>query len=180
MSRIGKKPIPVPANVTVKIEDGTLSAKGPKGALARPLPPGTKVLQEKGQLQIQADESLEDRQAGAMQGLARSLVNNVIEGVTKGFERALEINGVGYRAEVQGQELRLQLGYTHPINYPLPPGISAKVDKQKIILTGIDKEMLGHVAAKVRSFRPPEPYKGKGIKYAEEVIRRKEGKTGAS
>ena len=178
MSRIGKKPIDVPSGVQVTLKDGTIAVKGPKGELKRPLPPLVKVKVEK--TSIQVERGSDAPEARAQHGLVRALVQNMIDGVTKGFERKLEINGVGYKAEVAGQKLTLALGYSHPIVFELPKGVSAKVEKNLLTLGGSDREILGQTAAKVRSFRPPEPYKGKGIKYAEEFIRRKVGKTGAA
>lgn len=176
MSRIGKKPIAIPSGVKVALNGSTINVEGPKGKLSR-------SLHEAVQVEVAADQIQVAPGAGttntALQGLTRTLIANMVDGVTKGFERVLEINGVGYRADLQGKVLNLALGYSHPINYPLPEGISAEVEKQtKITLRGIDKELLGATAAKIRSFRAPEPYKGKGIKYAEERIVRKAGKTG--
>jgi len=178
MSRVGKKPVAIPTGVTVTLKDGTINVKGPKGELKRPLPGLVTVNVEKNQVTIvRGDDSGPTR---ARHGLVRALINNMVSGVTKGFEKKLEINGVGYKAEVAGTKLTLALGYSHPVAYELPKGIGAKVDKNVLILSGIDNELLGETAAKVRSFRPPEPYKGKGIKYIEETIRRKVGKTGAA
>jgi large subunit ribosomal protein L6 len=175
MSRIGKKPIEVPSGVKVNIDGSSIKVEGPKGRLER-------LLTDKVEIKAEAEQLLVtplDEKNGALQGLTRSLVANMVEGVTKGFTKVLEINGIGYRAELKGTNLNLALGYSHPIDYPLPEGITAEVEKQtKITLSGIDKELLGATAAKIRSFRPPEPYKGKGIKYAEERILRKAGKTG--
>lgn len=178
MSRIGKKPIPIPKGVQVTLKDGEIAIKGPKGELKRTLPDLVKVQVAGDAVQVTREKN--DGEARARHGLVRALINNMVVGVTQGFERKLEINGVGYRAEAAGQKLTLTLGYSHPINYELPKGISAKVDKNVVVLSGVDRELLGQTAAKVRSFRPPEPYKGKGVKYFEEVIRRKVGKTGAA
>jgi large subunit ribosomal protein L6 len=177
MSRIGKKPIVIPAGVKVALNGQTITVQGPKGNLER-------SLHEQVAVQVEADQivvSPRNPQAGgALQGLTRTLVANMVDGVTKGFTKGLEINGVGYRAELKGTTLSLALGYSHPVEYPLPGGVSAEVEKQtKITLSGIDKELVGATAAKIRSFRPPEPYKGKGIKYADERILRKAGKAGA-
>jgi large subunit ribosomal protein L6 len=178
MSRLGRKPIPVPKGVTVNVAGGSAAVKGPKGELKRDIPEGVTVKVEAGNVVVtRASESRDHR---ARHGLMRALLANMVKGVTDGFERRLEINGVGYRAEVAGQKLTMALGYSHPIVYDLPKGIGAKVEKNLVILTGSDRELLGEAAAKVRSFRPPEPYKGKGVKYLEETIRRKVGKTGAS
>jgi large subunit ribosomal protein L6 len=178
MSRIGKKPVAIPSGVTVTLKDRLLTVKGPKGELKRELPDLIAVKVEKDQIVFVRDA--EDGPTRARHGLVRALVGNMVDGVTKGFERKLEINGVGYKAEVAGQKLTMALGYSHPVVYDLPKGIGAKVDKNVLILSGVDNELLGHTAAKVRSFRPPEPYKGKGVKYMEETIKRKVGKTGAA
>ena len=178
MSRLGRKPIPVAKGVNVTIGADVVAVKGPKGELKRSVPEGVKVKLEGGNVVVTRDSDSRDHRA--RHGLMRALLANMVKGVTDGFERKLEINGVGYRAEVTGQKLTMALGYSHPVIYDLPKGIGAKVDKNIVILTGSDREMLGETAAKVRSFRPPEPYKGKGVKYIEETIRRKVGKTGAS
>ena len=179
MSRLGRKPIEVPKGVNVSIAaGGHVTVKGPKGELKRDFPFGIDVKVQGAQVLVtRGSDSRDDR---ARHGLVRALVQNMVTGVNAGFERRLEINGVGYRAEVAGQKLTMALGYSHPIVYELPKGIAAKVDKNIVILTGSDREILGETAAKIRSFRPPEPYKGKGVKYLEETIRRKVGKTGAS
>ena len=178
MSRVGKKPVPIPSGVQITLKDGNLAVKGPKGELKRVLPEGVKVNVDKAEVVVTRES--DEGAIRARHGLVRALINNMVEGVTKGFERKLEINGVGYKAEVAGDKLNMSLGYSHPISYALPKGISAKVDKNVITLAGTDRDILGQTAAKVRSFRPPEPYKGKGIKYMEEVIKRKVGKTGAA
>ena len=176
MSRIGKKPIVIPAGVKVALAGRNVKVEGPKGRLERELHDQVEVSIAADQIQV-APKNPTD--GGALQGLTRTLVANMVEGVTKGFSKSLEINGVGYRAELKGTVLNLALGYSHPVEYPLPAGVAAEVDKQtKITLTGIDKELVGATAAKIRSFRPPEPYKGKGIKYADERILRKAGKAG--
>ena len=168
----------VPKGVTVNLAAGAVAVKGPKGELKRPLPTGVTVKVDGGAVQVtRLDDSRESR---AKHGLARALINNMVVGVTNGFERKLEINGVGYRAEVAGQKMTFALGYSHPIEYDLPKSVSAKVEKNVVVLSGCDRELLGETAAKIRSFRPPEPYKGKGVKYIEETIKRKVGKTGAS
>ena len=177
MSRIGKWPIPLPKGVTVEIKDGTVRVKGPKGQLEKPLNKHTDAKLEDNELVFERKD--ESREARAAHGLMRALTANMVKGVSDGFARQLEINGVGYRAEVKGKKVVLNLGYSHPIEYDLPEGVAAKVDKNVLILSSIDKELLGHTAAKVRSFRPPEPYKGKGVKYVEEQIQRKVGKAGA-
>lgn len=176
MSRIGKAPIPLPPGVNVEIKGDEVSVKGPKGILSRPRLSGVEIKVEGGLIQISAPE--DSRQAQAYHGLFRTLVYNMVVGVSQGFERRLEVVGVGYRAEVQNKSLNLSLGYSQPINFALPEGVEAAVDRQIIILRGIDKEVLGQAAANIRALRPPEPYKGKGIKYVEEKIRRKVGKAG--
>lgn len=177
MSRIGKQPIAVPDKVEVKITASNVSVKGPGGQIAVNINKLVKVeLKDKVITVNPIDESKEAR---AQWGTARTLINNMIVGVTKGFTKSLEFNGVGYKASVSGSTLTLNLGYSHPIDYKLPQGITAKVNKNVIDLTGFDKELVGFVAAKVRSFRPPEPYKGKGLKYTTETIIRKAGKAGA-
>jgi large subunit ribosomal protein L6 len=177
MSRIGKQPIAVPANVTVDISDGTVRVKGPKGELSREIPRQISITRENGTLQVQRQS--DEPQHRSLHGLTRSLVANMVTGVTDGFTRRLEVNGVGYRAAVTGGNLVLQVGYSHPVLYPAPAGISFVVQANAITISGADKELVGEVAAQIRRVRPPEPYKGKGIKYAEEVIRRKAGKAGA-
>lgn len=177
MSRIGKKPVIIPAGVKVSLNGTTFAVQGPGGSLTRELSAGVLISVESDQVVISQDPQSDN--TAALHGLTRTLIANMVEGVTKGFKRVLDINGVGYRADVRGTTLNLLLGYSHPIDYPLPAGVTAEVEKQtKITLSGIDKELVGAVAAKIRSFRSPEPYKGKGIKYAEERIIRKAGKTG--
>ena len=180
MSRIGKLPIKIPQGVEVKLNNGSISVKGSKGQLERQIPTGIKISQEGDELSVAPVNK--DRNSRALHGLIRTLVNNMIIGVSTGFTRELEINGVGYRANVKGKVIDFSLGYSHPVNFPLPEGISAETDKEKknvLRLSGFDKELLGQVAAKIRALRGPEPYKGKGIKYAEETIRRKAGKSAA-
>jgi len=174
MSRIGKKPVELPKGVEVKITDTEISVKGPKGLLKRVRHPDIDLKVEGSQLICERRD--DSRLARAAHGLVRALTFNMVHGVTQGFERKLEINGVGYRAEAKGKMLVLNLGYSHPIEFPLPEGVSAKVEKNLLTLGGIDKEAIGAAAAKIRGFRPPEPYKGKGIKYQEEQIQRKVGK----
>src|ERR1700747_2571759 len=175
MSRIGKKAIAVPSGVTAGIEGQTITVKGPKGALELVLHDDVAARLDGGAIRI--DPRAETRRARAMWGLARSLVSNVVSGVTKGFERRLEISGVGYRAAVQGKNLPLLLRYSHEIVYPIPEGIAITTPRPvEIVVSGIDKQKVGQVAAEIRAFRPPEPYKGKGVKYAGEYIFRKEGK----
>jgi large subunit ribosomal protein L6 len=178
MSRVGKKPIPIPKEVKVTVSPEGVVVKGPKGQLSRTIPPQLSVTLEENQITLQ---TLEDsKKVKALFGLFRTLLANMVKGVSEGFERVLEIQGVGYKAEVQGGQLVLSLGYSHPVPFDLPEGISAQVDKlTKLILKGIDRDLLGLTAARIRKFRPPEPYKGKGIKFQEEKIRRKVGKTGS-
>lgn len=177
MSRIGKLPIEIPKGVKITYNEPSLKVEGPKGTLSRNVMDGVVLeLSETNVVVNRADDGIRSRSA---HGLTRTLISNMVTGVTKGFETALEITGVGYRAEVKGDVLNLSLGYSHPINYQLPGGISVEVEKMtKVLVKGIDKELVGQVAAKIRAFRGPEPYKGKGIKYAGEAILRKAGKTG--
>jgi large subunit ribosomal protein L6 len=178
MSRIGKKPIPLPKGVTFKLEGNTVALQGPKGKLETPLPQGIRVEQQDGNL-VAIREN--DSQA-AVHGLARALVNNAVEGVTKGWNRDLEIVGIGYRAEMKGKgTVVFSLGYSHPIEYPLPSGIEVAVDPKqtKLTVSGIDRQKVGQVAAEMRSLRPPDPYKNKGVRYAGERLKKKVGKTGA-
>ena len=177
MSRIGKQPIEIPAGVKVSLDDQRLTVSGPKGTLSRSIVDTVSIaITDKALTVSRADESIKAR---ATHGLTRTLISNMVTGVTKGFERALEINGVGYRAEMKGDMLNLSLGYSHPINFQLPAGITVEVDKMtKVLVKGIDRELVGQTAAKIREFRSPEPYKGKGVKYADEKILRKAGKTG--
>jgi large subunit ribosomal protein L6 len=177
MSRVGKKPIAIPEKVNVTYQSGELSVQGQKGRLSRSIHPAVTIKIEDGVLSVESLKS--DKSSQALQGLTRSLVMNMVTGVDSGFARVLEINGIGYRAELKGRNLVLTLGYSHTINFALPDGISAAVERNNVIkLEGIDKEVLGQTAASIRRLRPPEPYKGKGIKFAEEYIRRKAGKTG--
>ncbi|MBI2002509.1 MAG: 50S ribosomal protein L6 [candidate division NC10 bacterium] len=178
MSRIGKLPISIPDTVKVEVEAHTVTVKGPKGTLSMAVHPAMDVrVQDR---QVLCGRPSDTKFHKALHGLTRSLIANMVEGVTKGFERKLELVGVGYRAAVQGQNLSMTLGFSHPIIYPVPPGIRVEVkDQTQLTVSGSDKQLVGAVAAKVRSFRPPEPYKGKGVKYADERIRRKAGKTGA-
>ena len=178
MSRVGKMPIAVPAGVTVEIaENNVVTVKGPKGELSRALPKEMTIRKEGEEVIIERPNDLKKNKA--LHGLTRALINNMVIGVNVGFEKTLEINGVGYRAAKQGNVLNLSLGYSHPVEYPEPEGITIEVpDQNKIIVKGISKEKVGQCTAEIRGFRPPEPYKGKGIKYADEYIRRKVGKTG--
>jgi large subunit ribosomal protein L6 len=175
MSRIGKKPVPVPSGVTANVEGQTVKVKGPKGLLSFVVPDEVSVKLEDGKVQV--DPRNETKRARSMWGTSRTMVANLVTGVTKGFERKLEINGVGYRAAVQGKNLNLSLGYSHDVVYQVPEGVAVATPKPtEIVITGIDRQKVGQVAAEIRGYRPPEPYKGKGVKYAEEKIFRKEGK----
>jgi large subunit ribosomal protein L6 len=175
MSRIGKRPIAVPSGITANVEGQTVKVKGPKGALSAVLPDEVAVKLDGGQIKV--DPRSETKRARSQWGTSRTLVANLIAGVSKGFEQRLEINGVGYRAAVQGKNLQIALGYSHDVVYPIPEGITIATPRPvEIIITGSDRQKVGQVAAEIREFRPPEPYKGKGIKYADERIFRKEGK----
>jgi large subunit ribosomal protein L6 len=175
MSRIGKRAVAIPTGVTASVEGQTIKMKGPKGALEIVLPAEVLAKMEKGGLKV--DPRNESKRARSMWGTSRTLVANLVTGVTKGFERKLEITGVGYRAAVQGKNLQIALGYSHDVVYPIPAGIAIVTPKPtEVVITGIDRQKVGQVAAEIRGFRPPEPYKGKGVKYAGEYIFRKEGK----
>lgn len=177
MSRIGKRPIPIPAKVTVTVDGQTIGVKGPKGELSRTLPPEA-IIEQDGQTIVikRRDES---RPARQRHGLCRTLVANMVEGVSQGFQRRLEIQGVGYRAQVQGRSLVLTIGYSHPVQIDPPDGIQLAVENNtNVIVSGIDKELVGNIAARIRAVRPPEVYKGKGIRYAGEFIKLKAGKSG--
>ena len=175
MSRIGKKAVPIPTGVTASVEGQTVKVKGPKGAMQVVLPDDVTVTMDKGEVKV--DPRNDGKRARSMWGTSRTLVNNLVTGVTKGFEKKLEITGVGYRAALQGKNLQIALGYSHDVIYPVPEGIAITTPKPtEILVTGIDKQKVGQVAAEIRAFRPPEPYKGKGVKYAGEFIFRKEGK----
>ncbi len=179
MSRIGKLPIALPKGVEIKVGDGRIEVKGPKGTLSRNMPPCVTVNSDEGRIVVTREET-EDRRAKAMHGLTRALINNMVTGVTKGFEKKLEILGVGYRAAVEGTTLKLELGYSHSILYPFPAGIDIKVEKNtQLTVAGIDNEVVGQTAAEIRAFRSPEPYKGKGVRYAGEEIKLKVGKKNA-
>ena len=177
MSRIGKKPISIPKGVEVKLEGDYIKAKGPKGELKLRVHPNVQLDMDGNSIAVSVVDGT--RESRSIHGLFRVLIDNMVTGVSNGFERVLEIIGVGYRAELKGRTAIFNLGYSNPINFELPKGIDAKIEKTKIILSGIDKGLLGMTAAKIRSFRKPEPYKGKGIKYADEYVRRKAGKAGA-
>ena len=177
MSRIGKMPVVVPAGVTVEIAEGNhVTVKGPKGELSRDLAPEMEIKKDGDNIVVTRPNDL--KRMKSLHGLTRTLINNMVIGVTEGYSKTLEVNGVGYRATKSGNVLNLALGYSHPIDMKDPEGIETKVDGNKIIISGINKEKVGQYAAEIREKRPPEPYKGKGIKYADEVIRRKVGKAG--
>jgi large subunit ribosomal protein L6 len=175
MSRIGRKPITVPAGVTVEITDRFVKVTGPKGTLELTLMPNINIEQADGLLTL--TKAVETPETGRSYGLMRTLVNNMVLGVSAGFTRQLEINGVGFRAAVAGNVINLSLGFSHPVVFTLPVGVDAKVEKNIVTLSGFDKQLVGQVAANLRALKKPEPYKGKGIKYVEEQIRRKAGKT---
>ena len=180
MSRIGKLPVKVPDKVKVAVTGNTIKVEGPKGKMTFPFNPKMKIEVGAGEVKVvRPDDSRESR---GLHGLTRTLVRNAVDGVTKGYEQVLEISGVGFKAEVKGKEIHFTLGFSHPVIFKLPEGITAEVDAKqtKVTVKGVDKHLLGLTAAKIRGLREPEPYKGKGIKYAEETIRRKEGKTGAA
>ena len=180
MSRIGRKPLEIPKGVSVSIANDTISVKGAKSTLTMKRHASIDIKQAKdddGKDVVVFERKSNEGPVRAAHGLMRALVSNMITGVTTGFSKTLEINGVGYKAEIKGPKIVLSLGYSHPIEYTLPEGIAAKVDKNNLILSGIDKQAVGAAAAKIRSYRPPEPYKGKGIKYDKEIIVRKAGKT---
>ncbi len=178
MSRIGRKPVPVPKDVTVQVNGSVITAKGPKGELSRALHPAMKLALENGEVLVSRPS--EENMHKALHGLSRTLVANMVEGVSKGFEKVLEIQGVGYKAEVSPKGLTLSLGFSHLVKYDAPAGIKFVLDNPTLVrISGPSKEMVGQVAAEIRAFRPPEPYKGKGVRYQGERVRRKAGKTGA-
>jgi large subunit ribosomal protein L6 len=178
MSRIGRLPVPVVAGVQVAVQGRTVSVTGPKGTLRQELPAGISAAVEDGRILVtRADDSKPRR---ALHGLTRALLGNAVTGVTKGFSKDLEISGVGYRAQLAGKAVSFTLGYTHPIEFPIPEGIQIAVEKQtKLTVSGVDRQQVGQVAAKIRALRPPDVYKAKGVKYANEIVRKKAGKTGA-
>src|SRR5689334_5161346 len=180
MSRVGKLPVKIPEKVKVSVDGHLVKVEGPKGKMTFPFNPQVSVVVEKGEVRITRPD--ETRLSKGLHGLTRTLVKNAVDGVVKGYDRGLEISGVGFKAEVKGKDIHFTLGFSHPVVFKLPDGITAEVDAKQTKLTvrGVDKHLLGLTAAKIRALRPPEPYKGKGIKYAEEIIRRKEGKTGAA
>jgi large subunit ribosomal protein L6 len=178
MSRIGKKPIAIPKGVTIKADASGVDVKGPKGQMKQALPPGVTAMVEDGNIVTKKDS--EDPQLDKFHGLARSLVNNAVLGVTEGWKRELDIVGVGYRAEVKGQQIHLALGYSHPVVYDVPKGIEVAIEKQThITVTGVDRQLVGQVAANLRRLRKPDPYQQKGVRYTGEVLKKKAGKTGA-
>jgi large subunit ribosomal protein L6 len=177
MSRVGKKPISIPDKTKVTYKDRVVTVQGKNGTLTQEIHPAVEVNVDKDVISVSLND--QSRKTMALQGMTRSLLNNMVIGVSDGFERVLEINGIGYRAEVKGKSIIFNLGFSHPIDFALPAGVSAKVDKSNTVrISGIDKQLIGQTAARIRQLRPPEPYKGKGIKYAEEHIMRKAGKTG--
>ena len=179
MSRVGKKPIPVPSGVTINVNADSVDVKGPKGKMRQLLPPGVRFELGDGQLQAQLIRE-DDRTMSKFHGLARSLVANAVHGVSEGFSKELDIVGIGYRAEVQGKQVVFALGYSHPVVFDVPPGIEIAVDKQThITVSGIDRQQVGQVAADIRSLRKPDPYKQKGVRYTGEILKKKVGKTGA-
>jgi large subunit ribosomal protein L6 len=178
MSRIGKKPIPIPKGVTVKIDGAAVDVQGPKGKMRQAVPPGILIAQDNGSLVARMER--EDANLNKFHGLARSLVANAVAGVTEGFKKELDIVGVGYRAELKGKQVHFALGYSHPVIFDIPTGIDITVDKQThITVTGVDRQLVGQVAANIRRMRKPDPYKQKGVRYTGEVLKKKVGKTGA-
>ena len=175
MSRIGKQPVPIPDGVTVEVQDGSVSVTGPNGALSQAVDRDIKVSVVEGEVRV--ERPTDEREHRSLHGLYRSLIANMVEGVTKGFERRLEIQGVGYRAAMKGSGLELQLGFSHPVEFPAPEGITFEVPAaNRITIRGIDKQLVGETAARIRRIRKPEPYKGKGIRYEGEYVRKKAGK----
>jgi len=176
MSRVGRQPITVPSGVTVSVDDDFITVNGPKGSLKQFTMPGIKLSQAEGTLNV--ERANDERTNRSRHGLMRSLIDNMVTGVTKGFEKKLEINGVGYRVQQQGADLKLNLGFSHDVVYKIPAGVQAAIDQNVITISGADKQQVGQVAAEIRALKKPEPYKGKGIKYADERIIRKSGKSG--
>jgi large subunit ribosomal protein L6 len=178
MSRIGKKPIPIPKGVTVTIAPGAVEVQGPKGKLRQPVPPGVAFAESEGALVATLER--EEKALRKFHGLARSLVANAITGVTDGFKKELDIVGIGYRAELKGAQVHFALGYSHPVVFDVPTGIDVAIDKQThVVVTGVDRQLVGQVAANIRGLRKPDPYKQKGVRYTGEVLKKKVGKTGA-
>ncbi len=180
MSRVGKLPVKIPEKVKVAIDGNVVKVEGPKGKMSFPYNPKLKI--EVAGSEVKVSRPDDSRDSKSLHGLTRKLVVNALSGVSKGYERVLEISGVGFKAEAKGKEINFVLGYSHPVVFRLPEGVTAEVDAKqtRVVVRGVDKHLLGLTAAKIRALRVPEPYKGKGIKYAEEIIRRKEGKTGAA
>ena len=176
MSRVGKQPIAIPSGVTITVDDAKVTVNGSKGSLEQFTMPGIRIKQEENNLFVEREN--DERQNRARHGLMRSLINNMVTGVSQGFEKKLEINGVGYRVAQQGTDLKLNLGFSHDVIYKIPAGIMATVEQNTITISGISKQQVGQVAAEIRALKKPEPYKGKGIKYADERIIRKSGKSG--
>jgi large subunit ribosomal protein L6 len=174
MSRIGKKPISLPAGIAVRINGGKVTVEGPKGVLVREIHPDISVRTENGNLIVSPHQMT--KKTPALWGLSRSLIANMVEGVLKGFEKKLEFEGIGYRAALEGNALQMQLGFSHPVRLEAPSGITLRVEKNTIVISGADKEKVGETAAKIRALKPPEPYKGKGIRYQGEIVKRKAGK----
>jgi large subunit ribosomal protein L6 len=178
MSRIGKKPIPIPKGVTVKLSPDAVEVQGPKGKLRQPIPPGIAFTQDNGTLVAKPER--DDKELKKFYGLARSLVANAVTGVTEGFKKELDIVGIGYRAELKGKQVHFALGYSHPVVFDIPNGIDFAIDKQThVTVTGVDRQLVGQVAANIRRMRKPDPYKQKGVRYTGEVLKKKVGKTGA-
>ena len=176
MSRVGKKPITIPDKTKVSYTDRSLTVKGAKGELQRIIHPSVDLVIEDNELKVVALK--QDRVTDAFQGMTRNLINNMVKGVSEGYERVLEINGIGYRAELKGNSILFNLGFSHSIDFKIPNGVAASVDRNLVKLSGIDKELLGRTAAAIRRLRPPEPYKGKGVRYVGETVRTKVGKSG--
>lgn len=175
MSRVANNPVPLPSGVEVKLDGQQINVKGSRGAMEFSVHPQVQVVQDGGEIKVAARGGA--RSARALAGTTRALVNNMVIGVSEGFEKRLTIQGVGYRAQVQGRKLNLQLGFSHPVEFEIPDGVEAQTPSQtEIVLSGVDKQLIGQVAAEIRSFRPPEPYKGKGVRYSDERVRRKEAK----
>lgn len=185
MSRIGRKPVPIPKGVDARLDEGRIAISGPLGSLEQQIPPKVEVRKADGALKVGIVEGVPPKEGGAMQGLTRALISNMVIGVTEGYVRSLDLIGVGYRAKVQGQSLSLSLGFTEPVVFALPEGLSVEVKdtagqkENQVVIKGIDKALVGQFAADLRRLRPPEPYKGKGIRYTGEHIRQKAGKAGA-
>jgi large subunit ribosomal protein L6 len=177
VSRIGRAPIPLPSTVKLEVANGLVTVQGPKGKLQQPLAEGLTLRQDGDQLLV--ERSSDERTQRALHGLMRTLINNMVVGVTQGFEKRLELVGTGYRAQQTGRGLSISVGYSHPVVFPAPDGINLSMDGARIVVEGIDKQQVGEVAAQIRRVRPPEPYKGKGIRYQGEVVRRKAGKAGS-